>query len=65
MNFRHILALIALIFTVALTQACGSNKEGCPINEDARKAETNRKGELSTRGGNSNLFSPKMRKKIK
>lgn len=65
MKIRHFFGLFLISFMIFTTQSCGSNKEGCPINEDARQAETNRKGELSTRGGKSNLFSPKMRKKVK
>lgn len=45
-------------------QSCGSNKEGCPVNDDVH-VKTNSKGELPTKGGNSSLFSPKMRKKMK
>lgn len=65
MKIKHFAFLFFLFLGFSGLQSCGSNKEGCPINEDARQAETNRKGELSTKGGRSNLFSPKMRKKVK
>lgn len=44
--------------------SCGSNKTGCPVNENAHvKAGPN--GELPTRSGKSNLFSKKMRKRTR
>lgn len=62
LKYLYFLPFLA-IFTFS-TLSCGSNKEGCPVNDDAH-VKTNRSGELPTGGGNSNLFSKKMRKKMK
>lgn len=53
-------ALCALLLLVGPT-ACSSQKTGCPINEEAGRANTNKKGELSTKRGKSNLFPKGMR----
>lgn len=55
-----LLALCALLMTASLP-ACNSQKTGCPINEEAGRANTNKKGELSTKRGKSNLFPKGMR----
>ncbi len=59
--------LVLLLFVCSLvvgsaTLGSCSRKSGCPA-YDSTKAPTNRKGELSTKGGNSNLFPKNMRKK--
>ena len=55
---------LPLLAAVALNMtACGAQKEGCPINDRAA-VKTNRKGEMSTKRGKSNLFPKKMRKRM-
>ncbi|MCB9283410.1 MAG: hypothetical protein H6563_04990 [Lewinellaceae bacterium] len=54
------LIFIALAAFLAPTTGC-SPKYGCPAYESAH-ASTNRKGELSKKGGRSNLFPKNMRK---
>lgn len=59
------LILLAFALTLAsstATLSSCSRKSGCPAYEST-KAPTNRKGELSTKRGNSNLFPKNMRKK--
>lgn len=59
---RNILLILLATCTLALiTPACNSNKKGCPINEQASGSNTNKRGELSTKRGKSNLFPKKMR----
>lgn len=59
-----LLLLVAALFCVSGTMtSCGSNKTGCPINEQ-QKGKVNRKGQLSNKKGKSNLFPKKMRKKM-
>ena len=50
---------IFLISSTASIQSC-SRKSGCQYNDT--KADTNRKGELKTKGGSSTLFPKKMKK---
>jgi len=60
------LVLLILLFVFvcgSATMTSCSRKSGCPA-YDSAKAPTNRKGELSTKGGNSNLFPKKMRRKM-
>lgn len=61
-NFRPF-ALFMLCFSLlALSALPGcSRKSGCPTAENATKGTTNKKGELNTKGGKSNLFPKKMR----
>lgn len=60
-----LLLLVGALFCISGTMtSCGSNKTGCPINEQA-KGKVNRKGELSNKKGKSNLFPKKMRKKLR
>ena len=40
--------------------ACSSNKTGCPVNENVH-AKTDKKGNMSTSRGKSNLFPKNMR----
>ena len=57
------LMLIASLFLIGtMTTSCGSNKEGCPINE--RSGQPNKKGQYSSKKGKSNLFPKKVRKKL-
>jgi hypothetical protein len=66
-NFRRPTAVSAALFALcallamASLPACNSQKTGCPINEEAGRANTNKKGELSTKRGKSNLFPKGMR----
>ncbi len=48
--------LIASLFITS----CNSNKTGCPINENAH-VKTDKKGNLKSGGGKSNLFPKQMR----
>lgn len=58
------LILASLFCFSGILTSCGGPKSGCPINERA-KVKTNKKGELSSKGGKSNLFPKNMRKKKK
>jgi len=59
-----LLLLVGALFCISGTMtACGSNKTGCPINEQ-QKGKVNKKGQLSNKKGKSNLFPKKMRKKM-
>jgi len=61
---RLVLLLFLLVFVAgSATMTSCSRKSGCPA-YDSAKAPTNRKGELSTKGGSSNLFPKKMRRKM-
>jgi hypothetical protein len=59
--FYTIAALLFIGFAIA-TSSC-SPKTGCAINEDAH-VKVNRKGEMPTKRGKSNLFSKKTRRKM-
>lgn len=59
-----VLILASLFCFSGMVTSCGGPKSGCPVNERA-KVKTNKKGELSSKGGKSNLFPKKMRKKKK
>ena len=59
---RLIYFLCLLIF-VSISSSC-SKKTGCPINEKTH-VKTNKKGLLSSKGGKSNLFDKKTRRRIK
>lgn len=48
----------------SLTTSCRSKKEGCKI-EESLKAPVNKRGQLKTKKGSSNLFDKKSRKKAK
>jgi hypothetical protein len=55
--------LVLLAVLSVSTPSCGlfARKEGCPsMNQTAK---TNRKGELSTKGGKSQLFGPAKKKR--
>ena len=53
--------LIASFLVVSLfVSACGSNKTGCPINDGAH-VKTDKKGNMSSNRGKSNLFPKNMR----
>jgi thioredoxin-related protein len=53
--------LIASLLVVSLFfSACGSNKSGCPINENTH-VKTDKKGNMSSNRGKSNLFPKNMR----
>lgn len=54
-----IFALFLGFFLINLTSC--NKKTGCPINENAH-VKPNKKGQLPTKGGKSNLFPKKMRK---
>jgi len=60
-----LLFVASLFCFTAMNTSCGSNKTGCPVNERAKNAGTNRKGELSNKKGKSNLFPKKVRKKMR
>ncbi len=56
------LLLICLLAGIALNFGACQRKSGCPATERAQ-VKTNRKGELSTKGGKSQLFPKQMRGK--
>ncbi len=58
------LLFVALLTVSTSSLASCSRKSGCPA-YDSAKADTNRKGELSTKRGKSSLFPKDMRKKMK
>lgn len=58
-----LLLFVCSLFATSASLSSCSRKSGCPAYESA-KAPTNRKGELSTKGGSSNLFPKNMRKKM-
>jgi hypothetical protein len=63
-SFRKFLPILSLlVFAILLipAQSC-SRKSGCPANEDAT-VKTNKKGELPTASGRSQLFPKNMRKR--
>lgn len=68
LNYLYIMKkswfILALFASFLAFQSCGSNKEGCPINDDAH-VKMNSRGELPTKGGKSSLFSKKMKKKMR
>jgi len=67
MNKRLLFFFSIFFFAASLsltTTSCGSNKTGCPINEEAH-VQPNRKGKLPTKGGEQHLFSKKARKRMK
>ncbi|MCB9344861.1 MAG: hypothetical protein H6576_14240 [Lewinellaceae bacterium] len=60
---RIIFAIILLIASTATTPSC-SKKSGCPAT-DSLKPKTNKDGTYKKSKGSSELFSKKMRKKMK
>lgn len=62
-RFHRIIYLLCLLIFLGVTSSC-SKKTGCPINEKTQ-VKTTRKGLLPNKGGKSNLFDKKTRKKIK
>jgi len=63
MNKKYIILLFIALMATFSTSSCKTG-EGCESTEKY-KANTNRKGELSSKRGNSNLFSKKKRKKVR
>lgn len=60
-RFLYVGLLLALFTASTGLQSC-SRKSGCPVYETT-KVKTNRKGELSKRGGKLELFPKDMHKK--
>jgi len=60
-KLKLLLLCSSLLLVLPFISSC-SKKTGCPVNETVGKT-SNRKGELSTKRGKSNLFPKKMRKK--
>ncbi len=56
------LLFISIIVASATTLTSCSRKSGCPA-YDSAKAQTDRKGELSTKRGKSSLFPKDMNRK--
>lgn len=56
--------MFSLLFLGTTTLSSCTKKTGCVINENAH-VKPNRKGQLPTKGGKSNLFPKDMRKKKK
>jgi len=63
MNKKYLILLFIALMACFSVSSCKTG-EGCESTE-SYKAGTNRKGELSTKRGKSNLFSKKQRKKVK
>ncbi len=64
-RLAYILTIFFLAFSFSLvTTSCGSNKTGCPINEEAH-VKPDRKGRLPKKEGQQHLFSKKARKRMK
>ncbi len=59
---KFLCLLLAICIAGSLSSAC-QRKAGCPATENAQ-VKTNRKGELSTKGGRSQLFPKDMRKRM-
>jgi len=60
---RRNIFLLALAFSITLSTGC-ARKAGCPAYESLH-TKTTKKGELSKKKGDSQLFSKKMRKAMK
>lgn len=63
-NKGSIISKLVTYVIISLFIAACSPKSGCPINDDA-VIKVNRKGELPTKRGKSNLFSQKGAVKVK
>jgi len=62
-NYRSVLLLLSFMAIVGMTQTgCRTKKEGCGL-EDQYAPPTDRRGNLTTKSGDSNLFGKKMRKR--
>jgi hypothetical protein len=59
-----LLSLVAVVFTISATTSSCTRKVGCPANEAAH-VKPNRKGELPTSGGRTQLFPGDFNKKKK
>jgi len=62
-SITYFLIIIMGFSLSVLTTSC-KTKEGCKI-EESLKAPVNKRGQLKTKKGNSNLFDKKSRKKMK
>ncbi len=58
---RHLFISLLFLFAFFTALSSCSRKTGCPANESLH-AKTNRKGDLSTQRGSTQLFPKKMRK---
>ncbi len=58
---KKFIVLFAALFLIGLGSSSCQRKVGCPATENAQ-VKTNRKGELSTKGGKSQLFPKHMRR---
>jgi hypothetical protein len=63
-TFLYTFLIISSLGLVVSTQSSCKTKEGCPINEEAH-VKPDRKGNLPSGGGRSQLFPKNMRKKMK
>lgn len=61
--FKYVFFALILLFAGTFS-SCGSNKTGCPVNENVH-TKSDRKGNLSTKRGKSSLFPKNMKKKKK
>ena len=57
---KLVLLTTSILVASLFVTSCSSNKTGCPINENAH-VKTDRKGNMSAKGGKSNLFPKNMR----
>jgi hypothetical protein len=62
-KYQYFLALLIFIFLLAISGTSCARKVGCPGDNAAVKV--NKRGELPTQKGQSQLFDRKMRKRIK
>ncbi len=60
-SYKYFFFAIIIVLSASFS-SCGSNKTGCPINENAH-VKTDRKGNLKTKRGKSSLFPKNMKKK--
>ncbi len=61
---KYIVALIMFSLSLLGGASCSSAKTGCPANE-AASVKIRKDGSLPTKRGKSQLFSKKMRKKMR
>ena len=61
-KYLLLFSFLSFLFLTGTLSSCGTNKTGCPMNENVG-AKANKKGQMPSKRGNSNLFPKDMRKK--